>query len=435
MGRGLTRSVSRASREERKRLRSRTRSAGGELIETVDTFEEEDRNESIDEPSVVEKYKASARIVNSVLLEIVSAVQDGASACKLCRQGDQSIANQTDELYRRRDKDGRQIERGIAFPTCVNVNEVVCHFSPLESEPDIIIKAGDVVRVELGAHIDGYIATAAHTVVVPGGPEPTDSKRDDVIGAAYLAAEGAMRLMKPGKTTDDVSEYIRTVAYSLGVQSCQGILSHRMARFEEQGHQVILQKPVVAADDSHQLAQTFEFVENSVWALDICMVSDGEDRLRQLSNYSTTIFKRSEVVQLMKIKAANYVLRELRARGRTGSLPFALYWFDDQLQARFGLASLKQNQLVDSFPVLCAKPGQTVARFKYTVLITQNRVEQITGLPLPDDFVLPRERLHPDAAVVLKQALAFEGKTAKRKALRAKRRRLESAQASTVVVE
>ncbi|KAJ8306887.1 hypothetical protein KUTeg_014971 [Tegillarca granosa] len=55
---------------------------------------------------------------------------------------------------------------GIAFPTCVSVNNCICHFSPLKSEPDVILKDGDVVKVDLGAQIDGFIAVAAHTLVI-----------------------------------------------------------------------------------------------------------------------------------------------------------------------------------------------------------------------------------------------------------------------------
>ena len=55
---------------------------------------------------------------------------------------------------------------GIAFPCCVSVNNCICHFSPLTSEPDTLLKDGDMVKLDLGAHIDGFIAVVAHTEVV-----------------------------------------------------------------------------------------------------------------------------------------------------------------------------------------------------------------------------------------------------------------------------
>jgi methionine aminopeptidase len=39
------------------------------------------------------------------------------------------------------------MKKGIAFPTCVSVNNCVCHFSPLASDTDVELKDGDVVKM------------------------------------------------------------------------------------------------------------------------------------------------------------------------------------------------------------------------------------------------------------------------------------------------
>jgi methionine aminopeptidase len=45
---------------------------------------------------------------------------------------------------------------GLAFPTCISINNTVSHFSPLPSDKDVpTLKDGDVVKVMLGVHIDG----------------------------------------------------------------------------------------------------------------------------------------------------------------------------------------------------------------------------------------------------------------------------------------
>ena len=55
--------------------------------------------------------------------------------------------------------------KGIAFPLCISVNEVCGHFTPLRDESEKL-KNGDVVKLDLGVHIDGFIAMAAHTMVI-----------------------------------------------------------------------------------------------------------------------------------------------------------------------------------------------------------------------------------------------------------------------------
>ncbi len=69
----------------------------------------------------------------------------------------------------------------------------------MNSDPDIVLKDGDMVKIDMGAHIDGFIAVVAHTVVVghEKGTKVTGRKAD-VMLAAHLAAEAALRLVKPG---------------------------------------------------------------------------------------------------------------------------------------------------------------------------------------------------------------------------------------------
>jgi len=49
----------------------------------------------------------------------------------------------------------------------------------------------------MGAHIDGFIAVVAHTVVVEPKGKITGRKADAVL-AAHYASEAALRLVKPG---------------------------------------------------------------------------------------------------------------------------------------------------------------------------------------------------------------------------------------------
>jgi methionine aminopeptidase len=40
----------------------------------------------------------------------------------------------------------KKIDKGIAFPTCVSVNNTVCHFSPLASD-ETVVNANDIVKM------------------------------------------------------------------------------------------------------------------------------------------------------------------------------------------------------------------------------------------------------------------------------------------------
>ncbi|VDP26440.1 unnamed protein product, partial [Soboliphyme baturini] len=98
---------------------------------------------------VVTKYTSASEIVNGVLVELVAKCVDGQSVKELCEFGDQELEVRTSKIFKKKD-----IKKGIAFPTCISVNNCVCHFSPLRSEADVILTVGDVVKIDCGAHID-----------------------------------------------------------------------------------------------------------------------------------------------------------------------------------------------------------------------------------------------------------------------------------------
>lgn len=62
---------------------------------------------------------------------------------------------------------------------------------------------------DLGVHIDGFMAIAAHTHIVGATISPTTGKKADVICAAHVACEAVMRLLKPGaKVRANAHNYI-----------------------------------------------------------------------------------------------------------------------------------------------------------------------------------------------------------------------------------
>ena len=150
------------------------------------------------------------------------------------------------------------MEKGIAFPTCVSINHCVCHFSPLEAE-DVLLKNGDVVKIDLGAHIDGCIAVVGHTLVVGGGNPTapvtegetkvaaTDGDKAtgtyaDVAMAAYKAGQLCLTMMVPGNTNTLLTETIAKVAEAYGVNAVQGVLMHNMKPFVIDGNKCIINK-------------------------------------------------------------------------------------------------------------------------------------------------------------------------------------------------
>jgi len=124
---------------------------------------------------------------------------------------------------------------GIAFPTSISPNNTVAHLSPLPTDPEstVSLSAGDIVKISLGAHIDGFAGILADTLVVPNSETADDvvtGRRADVLMAGWLASEAAVRLVKPGAKNYGVTEAVGKIAEAFGCKPCEGTTSPLPAR-------------------------------------------------------------------------------------------------------------------------------------------------------------------------------------------------------------
>ena len=91
---------------------------------------------------------------------------------------------------------------------------------PLANTP---LAKGDVVKIHLGAHIDGFASISAETLIVGATEaEPATGRAADVVKAAWHAAEIAMRLIKPGEKNWTVTETVTKVAGAWGCKPVEG---------------------------------------------------------------------------------------------------------------------------------------------------------------------------------------------------------------------
>lgn len=97
------------------------------------------------------RHKVAADIVKRAFDQIVVKSVKDAKVIDLCTSTDAFINQEAGKVFNKKPIP----TKGVSFPTCVNVNNVISHFSPLASDPDtnsISLKDGDVVKIQLGAH-------------------------------------------------------------------------------------------------------------------------------------------------------------------------------------------------------------------------------------------------------------------------------------------
>lgn len=357
-----------------------------------DSGDEEYKDESfIDKPAVLDKYKAAAAIANEALNKVTKLCVVGADIHAVCQEGDKFMEEELRKVFN--NKKSKKLERGIAFPTCVSVNHLFGHYSPLKDE-STQLQEGDLAKIDLGCHLDGFMAQAATTVFVTATPDKATDKRAAVAVGGYNAFLAAQRMIKLGATNKSVSETIAKVCEEFGITPVEGALSHKLKKHLIDGSDVILNK-----ETPEKRVETFEFMPGDVFALAV-YVSSGEGKTKE-GDFRTTVYKRELDQQYnLKIKSARTFFNEMNKKHPT--LPFTMAGFDDQLAAKVGVKECLNHDLIGPYPVIVEKNGEFIAHFKCTIAVQQNSTVILCGAqPLEDKFTTDKKITNEDLKTII----------------------------------
>lgn len=384
----------------------------------VEEEEEEVDYDDISNPDILTKYRLAADIANLSMKGVITQCVDGKDIAQICAFGDSLVNQQCAKSFKKK----KNLEKGVAFPTCISVNDCICNFSPLAAESRVLA-TGDVVKIDLGCHIDGYIATVGHTLVVGGKAE---GKVADCIVAAYTGLQVAMKMCRAGTKSTEFTEALTRVAKEFGVSGLVGAQSHQMQRFVFDGA-----KSLAMVSDPEVKVEECELEVGDVLQLDVCMTS-GEGKMR-LGEERTTVFKRvADVSYKLKMKASRYVLKEVSNKFAT--LPFTLRAFTDEKQARMGVLECTKHGLLEEYKVMYEKAGEgtAVGRFKATVVIGKNGTSMITSTALPEGVTSEKSAALSDET---KAILARSSKTKKKRGKKKKKAAAAAAAAAEAAKE
>ncbi|KAJ3020663.1 UNVERIFIED_CONTAM: Proliferation-associated protein 2G4 [Siphonaria sp. JEL0065] len=379
------------------------------MADTVATPKVEE-NENALVADTVTKYQTAADVANKALNAVIAALVPGAKVNEVTKLGDTAILEGVKSVYKQK----KDLVKGIAFPTCVSPGNVICHLAPIASDAATVpaLAEGDVVRIELGAQIDGFAALVAHTHVVGASKTaPVTGKKADLIAAAHYATEAALRLLKPGKNNYDVTDAISKVAADFGVTPVQGMQSHQLKRNEIAGNNSkrIILNP---SDQQRKDTKKVDFEEGDVFSLDI-VFSTGEGYPRTNETHRTTVFKKTEIQYALKTAAARATYSLIKKD--FGAFPFAISNFEDESKAKLGLIEIEKNGLVEPYRVCYEQDGEDSVHVIITVLLLNNGPLKITGVSF-DPEVIKSDKVIKDEEIKALLAQPVRNNKKKKKA-------------------
>lgn len=117
---------------------------------------------------VCTKYQEASKIINLALQGIVAQCLPGASIIDISEFGRTVIISQSAKLFTKKVA-GQVVDRGVAFPVCISVNDIVCNHAPLESSEERV-SCKSVKAYICWIHIIRYKQQQQPVVVIPSAP-------------------------------------------------------------------------------------------------------------------------------------------------------------------------------------------------------------------------------------------------------------------------
>ncbi len=161
----------------------------------------------------IEKYRRAGRAAAAGLRFGAGLVRQGASILEVVDRTEKHILDQGEDV-------------GLAFPTNVAIDDVAAHFTPLSTDKGLRFKRGQLVKLDCGAHVDGYIGDTALTV------EVGTSNFNDLIRASREALEVALDLIAPKTRLTRVGESVSNVIKGYGFAPIENLTGHSLEQYD-----------------------------------------------------------------------------------------------------------------------------------------------------------------------------------------------------------
>lgn len=289
---------------------------------------------------ILEKYIRAGEIAAKVREEIKRTVREGMLLLEVCEMVEEEI---------------RRLGGKPAFPCNVSVNEVAAHYT---SSPDDkrTIPEGALVKIDIGVHIDGYIADTATTVCF-------NPNYEDMTYAAEEALKNAINLMRPGMLISKVSSEIQATIERFGFKPISNLTGHEVDRYIIHSGKTI---PNVShlSMDKLRLGRVYA-VEPFVTVRDAAgRVEDGSEK------HIFRLVKRKN----LKNPHLQKILKFIEENFKT--LPFAERWIRRYYSQgnfyRQALSDLLSSKCIMAYPVFIEASLKPVAQAEHTVYVSRD---------------------------------------------------------------
>jgi len=334
-------------------------------------------------PDTITKYKVAAEISQKVLKEVSGWIAADASIVELCERGDKLLDEEVAKVYK-----GKKVVKGIGHCTTISPSAYITPYTPLKSDTEeaaTTLKEGEVVKIQLGAQIDGFCAIVCDNVIV-GAAEEVTGREADLILATHYANELLLRLMVPPSlvphgdeeeqkkaatkkpyTQSQMTNMLEKVVKAYG---CNLVESTTIWQFDH--NEIESKKKIILAPGEGVRGDGLPEV-GEVWGVEMG-VSLGSGKVKNNGN-RTTLHRRTATTYQLKRPTSRSLLSEVVKK--FGTFPFSLRQLEDEKGAKVGVVECVRTGVLRQYEVVVDKDNQPVARVFTTVAITKNGMQRL----------------------------------------------------------
>ncbi|MHA1881518.1 MAG: type II methionyl aminopeptidase [Candidatus Thorarchaeota archaeon] len=279
----------------------------------------------------------AGKIAARVMRELKEEIKPGAKVLDLCTKAEKKI-----------------IEYGgrPAFPCTVSIDNIVAHYTSPPGDKTVIPDSG-LVKLDLGANVDGYLSDVAETIDLDGTLEGFVAATDD-------ALEEAIQLLQPGMSLGDIGKKIENVIKAYGLKPIKNLTGHDMKRYRlHAGKRIpnVKERGIgnVELGDCFAIEPYATNGEGTVIESDMFYI------------FSNTA--REEI-----LKGATEKLR-LHLREKYESLPFTIRWIGTttkNIDVVKETRELLKVKAIRGHPVQISKKGRPVSQSEHTVFVSDD---------------------------------------------------------------
>ncbi len=248
--------------------------------------------------------------------------------------------------------EARRLGGQPAFPCNVCANETAAHYTAEIDDPKIVSE-NSLLKVDIGVHVDGYIADTAVTLCY-------NEDLLDMTEATKAALSEGLKAVKAGARTSEVGRVIDAYARRRGYLPISNLSGHALEQYVVHAGTSVpnVWSPSPAAfkeDKAYAVEPFFTTADGSG------MVVEGKSE----NIYGLVARKNTKDQELNKFLEAVW--------DKCKSLPFTTRWFQDEFtKQRLGeiTAKLMKLKLVRSYPVLVEAKGRPVSQAEHSVAVT-----------------------------------------------------------------